>query len=192
MDYEALTQAGGMMGSGGMVVLDETDCMVDIARYFLSFTQRESCGTCTGCRIGTRRMLEILERLCGGQGRPEDLATLERLAESVRAGSLCGLGRTAPNPVLSTLRHFRAEAEAHVRGVCPARTCRALIAYTVSDRCIGCTLCAQNCAAGAIAFTPLERAVILRELCTKCDMCRQICPEKAIEIEDAKRDNETR
>ncbi|HOE60369.1 MAG TPA: NAD(P)H-dependent oxidoreductase subunit E [Kiritimatiellia bacterium] len=192
VDYETLTRAGGMMGSGGMVVLDETDCMVDIARYFLSFTQRESCGTCTGCRIGTRRMLEILERLCNGEGRPEDPAALERLAESVRAGSLCGLGRTAPNPVLSTLRHFRAEVEAHVRGVCPARACRALIAYTVSDRCIGCTLCAQNCPAEAIAFTPLERAVILQDRCTKCGSCRQVCPEKAIEIEDAKRDNEIR
>ena len=189
VDYEALRQVGSMMGSGGLVVLDETDCMVDIARYFLTFTQRESCGTCTACRIGTRRMLEVLERLCAGHGRAGDLELLERLAEVVRSGSLCGLGKTAPNPVLSTLRHFRAEYEAHVRGVCPARKCRALIEYTVSARCIGCTLCAQNCPEEAIAFTPLERAVIRRDVCTRCDICRLVCPEKAIEIADAKRDN---
>ncbi len=189
VDYEALNQVGGMMGSGGMVVLDEADCMIDIARYFLSFTQRESCGKCTACRIGTRRMLEILDRLCEGRGREADLGALERLARTVRDGSLCGLGRTAPNPVLSTLRHFRAEYEAHVAGRCPARKCRALVAYSVTDRCVGCTLCAQNCPVSAIAFTPLARAEIRQDLCTRCDICRLVCPEKAIEIRDAKKDN---
>jgi ferredoxin len=187
IDYEALTRVGGMMGSGGLVVLDASDCMVDIARYFLAFTQAESCGTCTVCRIGTRRMLEILNRLCEGEGRTGDIEALERLAEIVRAGSLCGLGRTAPNPVLSTLRHFRAEYEAHVRGVCPAHRCRALIVYRVGDRCIGCTLCAQNCPAEAIRFTPLEKAEIDAVRCTQCDSCRQLCPEKAIEIVDKPR-----
>ncbi len=189
VDFEALAQAGGMMGSGGMVVLDDTDCMVDIARYFLAFTQLESCGQCTGCRIGTRRMLEILERLCEGHGQPGDVDRLDRLARVVRDGSLCGLGRTAPNPVLSTLRYFRAEYEAHVRGICPARKCRALIVYRVTARCIGCTLCAQNCPVEAIAFTPLERAEIDPSLCTRCDICRQVCPENAIEIADANQDN---
>jgi NADH-quinone oxidoreductase subunit F len=190
VDFEALVQAGGMMGSGGMVVLDDTDCMVDIARYFLAFTQLESCGRCTGCRIGTRRMLEILDRLCEGRGDADDVARLERLARTVRDGSLCGLGRTAPNPVLSTLRYFRAEYDAHVRGVCPARKCRALIVYRVTSRCIGCTLCAQNCPVEAIAFTPLERAEIDSALCTRCGICHQACPENAIEITDTKRDNE--
>lgn len=186
VDYEALTAAGGMMGSGGLVVLDETDCMVDIAHYFLAFTQRESCGKCTACRIGTRRMLEILERLCLGEGQAEDLDRLEHLAETVRVGSLCGLGRTAPNPVLSTLRHFRNEYVAHVRGVCPAHKCQALIAYRViAHQCIGCMLCAQNCPVEAIAFTPLSQAEISQERCTKCDLCRQICPQHAIEVTDA-------
>ena len=184
VDYEALAQVGGMMGSGGLVVLDASDCMVDIARYFLSFTQTESCGTCTGCRIGTKRMLEILDRLCEGKGQPEDIGRLEQLANIVREGSICGLGRTAPNPVLSTLRHFRDEYEAHVRGVCPAKRCRALIRYEATDKCIGCTLCAQNCPSEAIAFTPLQRAAIDQALCTKCDICRHVCPVHAIEIVD--------
>ena len=181
VDYESLAGVGSMMGSGGMVVLDETDCMVEIARYFLSFTQRESCGKCTACRIGTRRMLDILERLCAGKGKMEDLAALEHLALQVRDGSLCGLGRTAPNPVLSTLRYFRAEYEAHVAGRCPSAKCKGLIRYAITEKCIGCTLCAQSCPVDAIAFRPHERHEIDQAKCTRCDTCRLICPEQAVE-----------
>lgn len=182
VDYEALLSVGSMMGSGGLVVLDETDCMVEIARYFLSFTQRESCGKCTACRIGTRRMLETLERLCEGKGKAEDLSALQEMALKVRAGSLCGLGKTAPNPVLSTLRYFREEYEAHVAGRCPSGRCKALIRYGVTDKCIGCTLCAQICPVDAIAFRPHERHEIDQEKCTRCDACRGVCPERAIEV----------
>lgn len=170
------------MGSGGLVVLDETDCMVDMARYFLSFTQNQSCGKCVPCRIGTRRMLEILDRLCGGTGRPEDLDTLEELSRSVAQSSSCGLGKTAPNPVLTTLRYFREEYEAHVAGRCPAGKCKALIRYEVTDDCTGCTLCAQYCPAGAIALRPYERHEIDDEKCTRCDACRTRCPEDAIRV----------
>jgi NADH-quinone oxidoreductase subunit F len=183
VDYESLTGAGSMMGSGGMVVLDETDCMVEIARYFLSFTQRESCGKCTACRVGTRRMLDILERLCAGQGKPEDIPALEQLALHVRAGSLCGLGRTAPNPVLSTLRYFRAEYDAHVAGRCPSAKCKPLIRYAITEKCIGCTLCAQACPVDAIAFRPHERHDIDQQKCTRCDTCRVVCPEHAVEVQ---------
>ena len=156
--------------------------MVEIARYFLSFTQRESCGKCTACRVGTRRMLDILERLCAGKGKTEDLAALEQLALQVRAGSLCGLGRTAPNPVLSTLRHFRAEYEAHVAGRCPSAKCKAMIQYTVTEKCIGCTRCAQACPVEAITFRPHERHEIDQTICTRCDTCRLVCPAQAIEV----------
>jgi len=184
VDYEALAAAGAIMGSGGMVVLDQDDCMVAIAHYFLSFTQRESCGKCTYCRIGTKRMLEILDRLCAGKGRQGDLAELEHLAQVTQAGSLCGLGRTAPNPVLSTLTHFRDEYEAHLEGRCPALQCKALIRYRITDDCIGCTTCAQACGAGAIQPTPHETHVIDDTLCTRCDSCRQVCPvEGAVVVE---------
>jgi len=182
VDYEALSRVGAIMGSGGLVVLDETDCMVDIARYFLAFTQDQSCGKCTFCRIGSRRMLDILNRLCAGEGNGADLATLERLAEDVRSGSLCGLGKTAPNPVLTTLRYFRDEYEAHLEGRCPAGKCKPLIAYRVTDDCVGCTLCAQHCPAEAIAYRPYEPHEIDRAKCTRCDLCRLHCPEHAIEI----------
>jgi NADH-quinone oxidoreductase subunit F len=183
IDYEALAQTGAIMGSGGLVVLDDRDCMVDIARFFLKFTQAESCGKCTFCRIGTKRMLEILERLCAGQGRPDDLEKLEILADYVSRGSLCGLGQTAPNPVLTTLRYFRDEYEAHLNERrCPAGRCPALIRYRVTDNCIGCTLCAQACPVGAIAYRPYEKHVVDDTLCTRCDMCRQACQDAAIEV----------
>jgi len=182
VDYEALAEVGAIMGSGGLVVLDETDCMVDIARYFLSFTQRQSCGQCTPCRVGTRRMLEILERLCNGEGRAGDLDTLEELADAIKKTSLCSLGKTAPNPVLTTLRYFREEYEAHLEGRCPAGKCPALIRYAVTDDCTGCTLCAQHCPAEAIELRPYEKHHIDTEKCTRCDVCRAWCPEDAIEV----------
>ena len=183
IDYDALAQTGAIMGSGGMVVLDDRDCMVDIARFFLKFTQAESCGKCTFCRIGTKRMLEILERLCAGKGRPDDLDKLQTLADYVSRGSLCGLGQTAPNPVLTTLRYFRDEYEAHLdQRRCPAGRCPALIRYRVTANCIGCTLCAQACPVGAIAYRPYEKHEVDDQLCTRCDMCRQACQDDAIEV----------
>ena len=182
VDYEALTRIGAMMGSGGLVVLDDSDCMVDVARYFMAFTQLESCGKCTFCRIGTKRMLEILERLCVGQGKAGDLEELEELARYTRMGSLCGLGRTAPNPVLTTLRYFRDEYEAHIAGRCPAARCKALITYSVNEDCIGCTRCAQRCPADAIVPRPYERHEIDPDKCVRCDACRQACPVDAIDV----------
>lgn len=182
IDYESLNEVGAMMGSGGLVVLDDTDCMVDIARYFLSFTQSESCGKCTFCRIGTRRMLDILNNICTGRGTMKDLEELETLAGWTKKGSLCGLGKTAPNPVLSTLRYFREEYEAHIHGICPTGKCRDLIHYNIEDNCIGCTKCAQNCPADAIAFTPYEKHKIDQDKCIKCDGCRQVCPEDAVTV----------
>ncbi|MBK9139872.1 MAG: NAD(P)H-dependent oxidoreductase subunit E [Verrucomicrobia bacterium] len=182
VDYESLRDIGAIMGSGGMVVLDDTACMVDIARYFLQFTQNQSCGKCTFCRIGTKRMLELLEKFCAGKARRRDLEELEGLAGQVAQGSLCGLGKTAPNPVLSTLRYFRDEYEAHLQGRCPAGKCPALIKYVVKDNCTGCTLCAQHCPVNAIPLTPYERHAINLDLCTRCDTCRQVCPYGAVEV----------
>jgi len=182
VDYETLKEIGTMMGSGGLVALDETDCMVDIARYFLEFTQNQSCGKCTFCRIGTRRMLDILERLCNGQGVKADIEELEHLARMIKKTSLCGLGTTAPNPVLSTIRYFRDEYEAHVEGRCPAGKCKALITYSVTDDCIGCTLCAQHCPVDAIEMKPYEKHEIDAEKCIRCGTCKNVCPADAIEV----------
>lgn len=182
IDYESLTEAGAMMGSGGMVVLDDADCMVDMAKYFLSFTQNESCGKCTFCRIGTKRMLEILQKITAGKAEMKDLEELEKLADWTKKGSLCGLGKTAPNPVLSTLRFFREEYEAHIHGTCPAGKCKDLIRYGIIEECIGCTKCAQDCPVNAIPFKPHEIHTIDQELCIKCDGCRQVCPVNAVII----------
>lgn len=182
VDFESLRHVGAIMGSGGLVVLDDGACMVDIARYFLQFTQDQSCGKCTFCRVGTRRMLDILDRLCAGKGHSQDLSELERLGRQVGAGSLCGLGKTAPNPVLTTLRYFRDEYEAHLQGRCPAGKCTALIKYRVMENCTGCTICAQKCPVDAIPMTPYSRHVIDLDKCTRCDSCRQVCPHQAIEV----------
>ncbi len=183
IDFEALVDIGAIMGSGGLVVLDDQDCMVDVARYFLEFTQHESCGKCTSCRLGTRRMLDILHRLTVGEGRAGDLEDLEELAEMVGRTSICGLGQTAPNPVLTTLKYFRDEYEAHLEGRCPAGKCTSLIKYVVVDGCIGCTRCAQTCPVGAIEMRPYEEHEIDVDKCIRCGTCMRVCPVDAIEIQ---------
>jgi NADH-quinone oxidoreductase subunit F len=179
IDFDSLTEAGAMMGSGGMVVMDEETCMVDVARYFLDFTQKESCGKCTFCRIGTRQLLEILERLTKGEGRDQDLALLEQLSQDVKRGSLCGLGKTAPNPVLTSLKYFRGEYEAHAKEKrCPAGVCRALTAYYIDlDKCSrGCDICVGCCPVEAIFTTKDIKKGIDQNLCVKCGECMAACP----------------
>jgi NADH-quinone oxidoreductase subunit F len=180
VDFDSLTQAGAMMGSGGMIVLDEDDCMVEIARYFLEFTQRESCGKCTFCRLGTKQMLQVLDEFTRGKGKIKDLDMLIELAEDVKTGSLCGLGKTAPNPILTTLRYFRDEYEAHIReGRCPALMCRDLIAYyIVPERCErSCDACVGTCTVEAISSHPTKRYKIIDQAkCVKCGTCLTSCP----------------
>jgi NADH-quinone oxidoreductase subunit F/NADP-reducing hydrogenase subunit HndC len=181
VDYDSLIQAGAMMGSGGLVVMDETTCMVDLAKFFLTFTQSESCGKCTPCREGTKRMLEILTRITKGEGREEDIPLLEEMARNIKAASLCGLGQTAPNPVLSTLRYFRHEYEAHIREKrCPAGACADLAAYSITETCKGCSLCKKVCPVNAISGEVKSRHVIDKDVCIKCGACVTKCPFKSI------------
>jgi NADH:ubiquinone oxidoreductase subunit F (NADH-binding) len=181
IDYDNLTAVGSMMGSGGMIVMDEDNCMVDIARFFLDFTVDESCGKCTPCREGTKRMLEILEKITQGKGTMEDLDRLEVLAQNIKETALCGLGQTAPNPVLSTLKYFRDEYEAHVKEHrCPAGVCKALLQYFITDECRGCTKCARTCPVGAIEGKVKEKHVINQDKCIKCGACMESCAFHAI------------
>ncbi len=184
IDYDEINKTGAIMGSGGMVVLDETTCMVDIAKFFLTFTQNESCGKCTFCRIGTKRMLEILTRITEGNGKIEDIDLLIDLSNKIKNSSLCGLGQTAPNPVLTTIKYFREEYEAHIIDKkCPAKKCSALITYrVVEDKCIGCTLCARNCPTNTIDGNKKEVHFINQEGCIKCGLCFSSCKFDAIEI----------
>ncbi len=181
IDYEALAKAGSMMGSGGMIVLDTSTCMVDLARFFLTFTADESCGKCSPCREGTKQMLRILTRLCEGEGKAEDLPMLERLARTVKAASLCGLGATAPNPVLTALRYFREEFEAHLRHECPAGVCRKLITLRIEGpTCIGCGRCGEVCPVDAIRGERKSPHQIDSQKCTRCGACRNVCPTEAV------------
>ena len=180
VDFDAFTQMGAMMGSGGLVVLSENDCMVDVARYFLSFTCDQSCGKCTFCRVGIRRMLNILDRLCTGKSEASDVEKLEELALNVKKASLCGLGKTAPNPVLTTLKYFREEYEEHVNGICKTGTCKDMINYVVNENCTGCTKCAKACPVDAIPYTPYEVHTIDVEKCVKCGLCIDECSFDAI------------
>jgi len=183
IDYDSLVAAGAMMGSGGLVVMDDETCMVDIARFFMEFIQDESCGKCTPCRVGTKRMLEILNRICDGHGQDGDIERLELLCEQIRTASLCGLGQGAPNPVASTLRHFRHEYEAHIyEKKCPAKVCRGLIHYEILDNCTGCMVCARNCPVEAITGQRRSVHVIDPNVCVRCGICMQVCNFNAVAV----------
>jgi NADH:ubiquinone oxidoreductase, NADH-binding (51 kD) subunit len=180
VDFDAFSRLGAMMGSGGLVVLSEDDCMVDVARYFLSFTCDQSCGKCTFCRVGTRRMLDLLDKICSGKAKHEDIDKLEELALNIKKSSLCGLGKTAPNPVLTTLKYFRHEYEDHINGICATGVCKDMIKYVVTDECIGCTKCAKACPVDAIPYTPYEVHTIDTEKCVLCGLCIDECAYDAI------------
>jgi NADH-quinone oxidoreductase subunit F len=182
IDYDEIVRTGAIMGSGGLIVLDETTCMVDLARYFLNFTQNESCGKCTFCRLGTKRMLEILERITDGHGKEDDIQLLEDLGNKIKSNSLCGLGQSAPNPVLTTIKYFRKEYEAHIRDKkCPAHNCASLITYSIDEEnCKGCMLCIKACSTNAITGSKKAVHHINQELCVKCGRCFDVCNLDAV------------
>ncbi|MCP4218515.1 MAG: 4Fe-4S dicluster domain-containing protein, partial [bacterium] len=182
IDYDELTKTGAIMGSGGMIVLDETSCMVDLSKFFLNFTQNESCGKCTFCRVGTKRMLEFLDRITNGEGKEGDIQLLEELGQQIKDSSLCGLGQTAPNPVLTTLKYFRSEYEAHINEKrCPAHHCVTLLTYTIKDNCIGCTLCSKKCPVKAISGKVKEVHTLDQDACIKCGLCYDACKFNAVD-----------
>ncbi len=185
VDYESISKIGAIMGSGGMVVMDETTCMVDMAKFFLDFTRKESCGKCIHCRLGTKRMLEILTRICEGEGKEGDIELLEELGTKIKEGSLCGLGQTAPNPVLSTIRYFRDEYESHINNKkCPAKQCTSLLEYGIlEDKCIGCGLCRRSCPVEAISGETKSVHSISVDKCIKCGKCHEVCKFGAVTIE---------
>lgn len=181
VDYENINKTGAIVGSGGMIVMDETTCMVDMARYFLDFTRKESCGKCNYCRIGTKRMLEILERITKGEGKDGDIELLEELAYKVKDGAMCGLGQTAPNPVLTTIKYFRNEYEDHIYNKkCTAASCKSLISFNITDDCRGCTACARKCPVGAISGNKKEKHFINQDVCIRCGRCEENCKFDAI------------
>jgi NADH:ubiquinone oxidoreductase subunit F (NADH-binding) len=185
VDYESLAQVGSIVGSGGMVVLDDTDCMVSIAKFFLEFTQAESCGKCVPCRVGTKRLLEILNRITAGKGRDGDIELLEDLGSDIKASSLCGLGQTAPNPVLSTIKYFRDEYEAHINDLkCPAAVCKELIEFTIiEDICTGCGACLRACPVSAISGEKKKPHKLSSDICIKCGACFDVCKFDAVKKE---------
>jgi NADH:ubiquinone oxidoreductase subunit F (NADH-binding) len=185
IDYGSLTELGAIMGSGGLVIADEDTCMVDFARYFMHFTQEESCGKCVPCRIGTKAMLSTLERICAGEGRNGDIEYLLELAETIKSSSLCALGQTAPNPVLTTLRYFRDEYEAHINEKrCPAHVCKGLITYSINpEKCTGCMVCLRNCTSSAISGEKQRAHAIDPQRCSRCGVCINLCKFEAISVQ---------
>ncbi len=185
VDYESLAQVGSIVGSGGMVVLDNSNCMVNIAKFFLEFTQDESCGKCVPCRVGTKRLLEILDRITAGKGRHDDIELLEYLGNDIKVSSLCGLGQTAPNPVLSTIKYFRHEYQAHIKDLkCPAAVCKDLIEYSVIEElCKGCLACMKVCPANAITGEKKKPHLISADICIKCGACFDVCKFNAVKKE---------
>jgi NADH:ubiquinone oxidoreductase subunit F (NADH-binding) len=184
VDYESLAKVGSIVGSGGMIVLDEDDCMVNVAQYFLQFTQSESCGKCVPCRVGTKRLLEIMERITSGRGKTSDLALLKKLGNDIKSASLCGLGQTAPNPILSTIKYFKKEYEAHIAGRCPSKVCKELLTYSIIEKlCTGCGACLRACPSDAITGAKKKLHHIDQSLCVKCGACFEVCKFKSVDRE---------
>ncbi len=184
VDYDSLVEAGTIMGSGGLVVMNENTCMVDVARYFIDFTQKESCGKCVPCRFGNKQLFEILDDITKGKAEKQDIELLEKLGKNIKATSLCGLGQTSPNPVLTTIRYFKNEYDAHIAKQCPAKVCKGLISYVIDpEKCTGCYICFKACPTDAIIGKPKEKHYIIQEKCIKCGICYERCPDKFMAID---------